>query len=125
MYLLVARRIDHQTVESSQIRSFSKMFSKSCTYQQQLTAKLRILDKCLTYNHETTWKQIRKQGNTNLFAQTVEYQVWKSLSRPSGLLYLGKLGSGKPVTLANIVDDLNLFVKNRKAYVISLLLCPG
>jgi len=40
--------------------------------------------------------------------QQAEYREWRDGSDPSALLYTGKLGSGKSVLLANIVDDLSL-----------------
>jgi Cdc6-like AAA superfamily ATPase len=73
---------------------------------------LRVLDFCSDYDHETTWKQTRKAGNAALFASLAEYQEWKDYSSPRTLLYTGKLGSGKSVLLANIVDDLNIHAKN-------------
>jgi hypothetical protein len=116
--LLVAKRIEFESEEGSRFRSFANKFSKSVTHQREITAKLHILDKCSSHNHETTWKQIRKLGNTKLYAQTDEYRDWRMQSKSSTLLFRGKLGCGKSVAMANIVDDLNLFVANQDACVV-------
>ncbi|KAF2675922.1 hypothetical protein K458DRAFT_447792 [Lentithecium fluviatile CBS 122367] len=98
--------------ESSRFRALSSKLSKSAVYQQKLATNLRVLDFCSKYDHETTWKQTRKVGKAALFAPLAEYQAWKDYSSSCTLLYTGKLGSGKSVLLANIVDDLNIHAKN-------------
>jgi type II secretory pathway predicted ATPase ExeA len=94
--------------ENSRVRALSTKLSKSAAHQQKLATNQRVLDFCSTYNHETTWKQTRKVGSSALFASLSEYQEWKDSSRSCTLLVIGKLGSGKSVLLANIVDDLNI-----------------
>lgn len=108
MRILVAKRIENEAEENSRFRSLSKKFSKSVSHQQEIAAKLRVLDNCSTYDYQTTWRQLRKSGNTTLFSRCPEYMDWKIQSTSSTLVYLGILGCGKSVTLANIVDDLNL-----------------
>jgi hypothetical protein len=78
---------------------------------------LRILDLFSTFDLETTWKQTRKTGNTQIFEQTPEYGRWKENSESSTLVYTGKLGCGKSVMLANIVDDLTTHVEGTDATV--------
>jgi hypothetical protein len=116
--LLVAQKIDIDSEQNSRFQSITNKFSKSISHRLEIAARLRILDKCSIYDHETTWKQIRKLGNTNLYAQTDEYRNWRSETKSCSLLYLGILGCGKSVTMANIVDDLNLWVANQKASVV-------
>jgi ankyrin repeat protein len=94
--------------ESSGSRALTREMFKSASYQQRHATNMLVLDFCSTYDHEIAWKQIRKAGNTSLYTQQAEYQEWKDGSRSSTLLYMGKLGSGKSVLLANIVDDLSL-----------------
>jgi hypothetical protein len=65
------------------------------------------------YDYETAWKQARKIGTTTLLNRTTEYQDWKGQVDSCTLLYTGKLGFGKSVLLANIVDDLNLHVRSK------------
>jgi hypothetical protein len=118
MSLLVAKMTKEQADQSSQIRSITKKFSRTVAHQHKLTEKLRILDGCSTYDHETTWKQIRKQGNTNSFVQTLAYDDWRLASYPCTLRYFGTLGCGKSVVLANMIDDLNLSINVHPAVVV-------
>ncbi|KAH7120338.1 hypothetical protein B0J13DRAFT_162983 [Dactylonectria estremocensis] len=76
--------------------------------REKLAARLRILDSCSTYDYQTTWKELRRRGNTSWFTMQPEYKDWKKRSESSTLLYSGKPGAGKSFTLANMVDDLNL-----------------
>lgn len=118
VHMLIARRLEDESVENSRFRSVSKILSKSTTEHQQLVVKLRILDGCSTYDYTKTWKQIRKCGNTTLFAQDDAYKSWKSSTEALTLLYIGKLGCGKSVTLANMIDDLNLSPLDQRTQVI-------
>jgi hypothetical protein len=116
--VLMAQRIETEAEENSRFRSLTTKFSRTVTSRQMIAAELRILEKCSTHDHETAWKQIRKTGNTTLFSQTAEFVKWRSQTQSCTLLYLGKLGCGKSVMLANIVDDLNLFIGNEDASVV-------
>jgi hypothetical protein len=71
--VLTARRFEEEAEENSRFRSLSKKFSKTVSSQQQLAVKLRVLNNCSLYDYETSWKQIRKIGNTYLFAQSNDY----------------------------------------------------
>ena len=82
--------------------------SKTAAQQRNQIVLRDILDCCSTHDYETTWRQIRKAGNTSLYAQMPEYQQWIAGSDCKTLVLVGKLGYGKSVTLANMVDDLNL-----------------
>ncbi|KAH7231838.1 uncharacterized protein BKA55DRAFT_524137 [Fusarium redolens] len=81
---------------------------ESESHRKKLENRLRILDSCSTYDYQTTWKEIRRCGNTSWFTLQREYQDWKFRSESCTLLYSGKLGYGKSISLANMVDDLNL-----------------
>jgi ankyrin repeat protein len=111
--LLLAKKIEEEAQESSRFRALSSKFSESVSLQQKLKRNLRVLDLCSLYDYETAWKQTRKIGNTTLLNRTTEYQDWKGQVDSCTLLYTGKLGSGKSVLLANIVDDLNLHVRSK------------
>ncbi|KAM0668308.1 hypothetical protein ACQRIU_001870 [Beauveria bassiana] len=76
--------------------------------RRRLDMRIRILERCSTYDYQTTWKQIRKLGNTSLLHHDTEYGQWKANKQSCMLMCTGKLGSGKSVLLANIVNDLNL-----------------
>lgn len=105
---LLAKSIKDEATENLRFRQVSNKFSKSISEQQMLARRLRILDECSDYDHQTTWKQIRKSGNTLRFSTDAAYQDWKAATESSTLLYFGKLGCGKSVALANIVDDLTI-----------------
>jgi ankyrin repeat protein len=111
--LLMAKKIEEEAQENSRFRALSRKLSKSVSLQQELATNLRVLDFCSKYDHETTWKQIRKVGNATIFSQAAEYQEWKGRSDSCTLIYTGKLGSGKSVSLANIVDDIHLDVQGK------------
>ncbi|RKK89112.1 hypothetical protein BFJ68_g16789 [Fusarium oxysporum] len=107
MNLLMAQQLQEQ---SRHLVSISKT-SGAESYRKKLEDRHRILNSCSTYDYQTTWKEIRRCGNTSWFTQQREYQDWKGRSESCTLLYSGGLGSGKSISLANMVDDLNL---NRK-----------
>ncbi|KAH7096031.1 hypothetical protein FB567DRAFT_514046 [Paraphoma chrysanthemicola] len=118
MRLLLAKRVEDEADQNSRFRSLSTKWSKKIAHQQQLAVRLRILNSCSTYEHETTWKQFRRIGNTTLFIHAPEYQTWKNRDSSSTLLYFGMLGCGKSVTMANMVDDLNLSAKSTATSVV-------
>jgi hypothetical protein len=104
--LLMAKTIKEEAQENSKFRTLSGKFFESVSLRQKLKTNLRVLDSCSMYDYETTWKQTRKIGNATIFNQTAEYQDWKGHETSCTLLYTGKLGSGKSVLLANLIDDL-------------------
>ncbi|KAH7401756.1 hypothetical protein DE146DRAFT_779970, partial [Phaeosphaeria sp. MPI-PUGE-AT-0046c] len=103
--------------ESSGFRALTRDMFMSASRQQIHATRIRVLDFCSTYDYETAWKQIRKAGNAPFHTQQAEYREWRDGSHPGTLLYTGKLGSGKSVLLANIVDDLSLLSKKEKPLV--------
>ncbi|KAF7507921.1 hypothetical protein GJ744_009955 [Endocarpon pusillum] len=120
--LLMARKIEEEAEKNSRFRALSSKVSKSVSLQQKIETKLFVLNSCSMYDYEATWKQTRKVGNATLFNQTAEYQDWKGRTDSCTLMYTGKLGSGKSVSLANIVDDLNLHVR-KKDIVVAYFFC--
>jgi hypothetical protein len=61
-----------------------------------------------------------------LFAQSEDYLKWRTQAKSCTLLYLGFLGCGKSVTMANIVDDLSLFVAEaHDVFIGGILLRPA
>src|SRR5271170_2060402 len=115
--LLIAKKIEEEAEESSRFRALSSKFSKSVSLQQKIETNLRVLNICSMYDYEATWKQTRKVGNATLFNRTAEYQDWKGRADSCTLMYRGKLGSGKSVLLANIVDNLNLHIRSKNIVV--------
>jgi ankyrin repeat protein len=107
----------NEAQESSGIRALTREISRSASAQQRYATNMRVLDFCSTYDHETSWKQIRKAGNTSFHMQHAEYRKWRDSLDPCTLMYTGRLGSGKSVLSANIVDDLNLFTDSAQSPV--------
>ncbi|EUC46760.1 hypothetical protein COCMIDRAFT_35627 [Bipolaris oryzae ATCC 44560] len=103
--------------ENSRFRAFTLETLKSGALQRIQETKMRILNFCSKYDHETAWKQTRKLGNSSFHTQNAEYQEWKTSLLPGTLMFTGKLGSGKSVLPANIVDDLNLSTGNDRPIV--------
>ena len=102
--LLTGQNIQEQ---SFSIKSLLRS-SEIQAHRQRQKARVRILNTLSAYDHQTTWKEIRKVGNSTLFSQMSEYQDWKAGASSCTVVFAGKLGSGKSVLLANIIDDLNL-----------------
>lgn len=58
--------------------------------------------------HITTWRRHRRKGDCKWIYQTAAYKSWISEDASSTLCISGKLGSGKTVTMANIVGQINM-----------------
>ncbi|KAJ5802840.1 NACHT nucleoside triphosphatase [Penicillium pulvis] len=82
---------------------------QSASDEQKFRTKQRILDFCSQIEYTTAWKQSRRAGTTTLFRDCECYKAWKSDKYCSTLVYTGKLGVGKSVMLANMVDDLQAY----------------
>ncbi|KAJ6036365.1 hypothetical protein N7540_000644 [Penicillium herquei] len=112
--LLMAEKIENEALKTSKFQNaLWKKLAKSDddAHQARINARLRVLNFCSEFDHTVIWKQTRKAGTTRLFKESPEYTTWKdpALSCIScTLVYTGKLGSGKSVMLANMVDDLHL-----------------
>jgi hypothetical protein len=111
--LLITQNLNNNGQEIVGIKTLVTKGLGFITHQRSLQNKLRVLDLCSTYDFQRTWKQTRKIGNSSLFSQCTDYQNWRSKVRSSTLIYIGKLGSGKSVLLANIIDDLCCWVQER------------
>ncbi|KAM3071951.1 hypothetical protein ACMFMF_007348 [Clarireedia jacksonii] len=112
--LSMGQKIEDEGQENSRFRALSTIYSETASRRAKLKMNLRVLGLCSTYDYETTWKQIRKRGNATLFNNNTEYQNWKNETKSCTLIYRGKLGSGKSVLLANIVEDLNLHFRDKR-----------
>ena len=105
---LVARRVETEAESNSRFRAVISASAKNAGHQQKRAAIQKLLDCCSTYDYETPWRQIRKAGNTSLYTHLPEYSQWVVAPESRTLILVGKLGYGKSVTLANIVDNLIL-----------------
>ncbi|KAJ5549351.1 hypothetical protein N7513_006585 [Penicillium frequentans] len=112
---LMARRIEEQASFTTQF--WSRKYSKEITHQRQMKAYLAALEFCSTYDYMAPWKQARRLGNTNLFCQCPQYIDWRERASSCSVILTGRLGSGKSVLLANMVDDLNLKIQGQNVIV--------
>ncbi|GAB1318907.1 NACHT domain-containing protein [Madurella fahalii] len=117
--LLMCQSMEEQ---NSRLKSLLR-HSEAESHRRRLERYARVLDSCSQYDHQTTWKQVRKLGSATVFHQATEYQNWKTQLDSCTLLYKGMLGSGKSVLLANIVDDLNLHVQDSGVPVAYFFCC--
>ncbi|MCJ1384352.1 hypothetical protein MMC17_007468 [Xylographa soralifera] len=117
MNLMMAKKIDEEGQENSRFRAFSNKQRERRSLERTMRTKQRILDACSTYEYQTAWKQIRKAGSATLFSGNAKYEDWRCQTDSCTLVYTGKLGSGKSVLLANIVDDLYLYAGNQNITV--------
>ncbi|EGU81654.1 hypothetical protein FOXB_07851, partial [Fusarium oxysporum f. sp. conglutinans Fo5176] len=123
-YFIIVTRLCFQSISWTQKSAFSRLSTSiSDPEMKELQSELDIWSSsikeeanlllnqkaCSQYDYQTTWKQTRKAGTTRLLESFSEYQQWQSdqLSHDS-VLFRGKLGAGKSVLLANVVDNLNL-----------------
>ena len=113
----------NEATEMSRFRTFAKKFSDTsirdlgeARTRKRKEAELRFLNACSVYNHEESWKQARKRGNTHWICHDEKYRQWKG-ERVSGTLWCtGILGSGKTVLSANVVEDLKITTTAIVAY---------
>ncbi|TWU72390.1 hypothetical protein ED733_000595 [Metarhizium rileyi] len=116
--LLMAQGVEDQGLSLSGMIDVSKRDKSNAHRQQQLKDKARILAACSTHDHQASWKRLRKMGSTTLFSHDDKYISWRgdvdALDEPRTLIYTGKLGAGKSVLVANMVEDLNLHAVQSK-----------
>jgi len=105
---LATQTIETEAKENSGFRALFGATRASETHRRRLKRRLKLLDGCSRLDFETPWKQARKLGDSTIFVNNDVYRRWRQGSGPSMLILTGKLGSGKSVTMANMVDDLHL-----------------
>ena len=117
MSILMAEGIEGEAQENWRFRALITKVSASTSELQRLEMNRLVLASLSMHDFEKIWKQTRKTGNTSLFNRSTTYQDWKGRGDSSTLVYTGKLGSGKSVLLANMVDDINLHIQNKCTFV--------
>ena len=117
MSILMAEKLEREAQENWRFRALAAKVSASTLQWQRLNMNRLILENLSKHDFEKTWKQTRKVGNTTLLNRNVTYQEWKDRSDSCTLVYAGKLGCGKSVLLANMVDDINLHVQDKNTLV--------
>ena len=117
MNILMAEKIEGEAQENWRLRALATKVSASTVQSQRLNMNRLVLESLSKHDFETTWKQTRKAGNTTLLTHNNTYQDWRDRGDSCTLVYTGKLGCGKSVLLANMVDDINLHVQNKNTPV--------
>ncbi|KAJ5266574.1 NACHT nucleoside triphosphatase [Penicillium angulare] len=112
-----AKKRQQEEAANSKSRNILGELFQSSSNQEKFQAKQQILDFCSQFEYMTTWKQSRRMGNTKLFRDCESYKAWKSDQSCSTLVYTGKLGVGKSVMCANMVDDLQMPLDGEKRVV--------
>ncbi|XXH05855.1 hypothetical protein Hte_012295 [Hypoxylon texense] len=106
--------------EDASARSVLSKLSSQELHRRRVEKKMKFLRNCSTFNYQSAWKQARKCGNATWFLREEVYRDWKQKASSSTLLVEGKLGAGKTVLLANMIDDLNL---NTTGHIITYFFC--
>ena len=117
MGVLMAEKIEVEAQENWRFRALMTKVSASTSPSQRLNMNRLVLESLSKHDFEKTWKQTRKAGNTTLLNRNITYQDWKDREDSCTLMYTGKLGCGKSVLLANIVDDTILHIQNKATMV--------
>ncbi|KXG54509.1 uncharacterized protein PGRI_076530 [Penicillium griseofulvum] len=111
---MMHERNEEEAEANSRFRNVSTRFFSSTSSQQanqqRFMTRQRVLDFCCEYDYMVPWKQVCKAGSTDLFLKCPHYKAWRDRTERSPLVYTAKLGAGKSVMLASIVDDLHLHV---------------
>lgn len=118
---LSAKTQEEEARENSMFRSIVlDKFDKNYATRRKLVAKLSLLDACSVYDYASTWRQMRKKGKTASLSGCNEYITWRDNPGVTNtLVCFGKLGSGKSVFTANLIEDLLLKApKGTTAYFI-------
>jgi len=83
--------------------------------------KFQFLDGLSMHDHRIAWKQARRQGTSSWLFSDPSYEIWSSSSQSSVLWCTGKLGSGKTVLSANVIEQL--MVHESPNHSVSYFLC--
>lgn len=90
-----------RTLLSSRSTQAIQAARKRASYKTQL----RFLDACSTFDYQAPWKRARKAGlSTQILAENT-YKQWIEDSASSALWCTGKLGCGKTVSTATLVEE--------------------
>ncbi|KAM0244239.1 hypothetical protein ACHAP5_006452 [Fusarium lateritium] len=107
--LLLNQKVDDEARQNSSFRTWITNRDGRLHWQEKIKSRDAFLNACSQYDYSTPWKQSRKHGTTSILKSCDQYQQWKaSQYNNRSIIVHGKLGAGKSVLLANIIDDLNL-----------------
>ena len=95
----------HRALAAKVSSSASEDLRKVVEWKQQ-KAEARFLEACSIYKHQIAWKQARKKGSTNWISKSESYKHWLRANDACAFWLTGKLGAGKTVVSANVIEDL-------------------
>ncbi|KAI0537192.1 hypothetical protein GGR58DRAFT_472920 [Xylaria digitata] len=105
---LQAETTEREARQNEDFRAWAAVTNRSAIHCQKVEKRIHRLSLFSSFDYETPWKQIRKRGSASSPLGSASYKEWNAEKRPCTILLTGKMGSGKSVIMANIVDDLNL-----------------
>lgn len=120
-----------QVVEAKKSSRFRKFMSRS-KVSQELEERRKIkgpmarwnfLNACSGYDHQPSWKQLRKAGSSSWIYEEEEYKEWLKPGSSSILWCTGIIGSGKSVLTANLVENLVASTVPSPTTVVSYFFC--
>lgn len=117
---VTSETVEHEATKNNTFRALVDKRYAWEAQQRILRQRATLMAAISATDHETPYKQARKCGTSTIFHHDTTYQAWKASQQPASLLLLGKLGSGKSVTMASIVDDLYL---SKQDYTITYFFC--
>ncbi|KAK6193725.1 hypothetical protein LQW54_012151 [Pestalotiopsis sp. IQ-011] len=103
--LLLTQTTEYEAVENSHVRKWLARSIDSSAYQRRIDKRLQWLTAFSAFDYETPWKQARKRGSSTFFTKVPSYKQWKEKQGPPNLLLSGKMGCGKSVIMANMVEQ--------------------
>ncbi|EXF82998.1 hypothetical protein CFIO01_08039 [Colletotrichum fioriniae PJ7] len=105
--LLLNQHLKTEAELSADARLTTARWTASTAQRFDVGKKMKWLEYCSTYDFQTTWKQMQKLGLTSLLHNSDDYQQWKRHDSSASILFSGRIGAGKSVTMANVVSDLS------------------
>ncbi|KAJ9609751.1 hypothetical protein H2200_006079 [Cladophialophora chaetospira] len=99
-------------LERQDASAFRAMFSSTSKQEMQAAQKrrshklkLRFLDACSTFDYQVLWRRARKAGTSTWILEEDAYKQWVAESASNVLWCTGKLGCGKTVSTATLVQE--------------------
>ncbi|KAH7368617.1 hypothetical protein B0T11DRAFT_277381 [Plectosphaerella cucumerina] len=108
--LLSAKTNVSEAKENKASRALLRGLSSEARRQAREVKAVRFLKELCTHQQDfdAVRANVRQQGTVDWIFKHPEYTKWKTEPVSSTLNLVGKLGSGKSVVMANVVDDLHL-----------------
>ncbi|KAK4947542.1 hypothetical protein LTR10_013487 [Elasticomyces elasticus] len=128
---IIKEEVSHANIRDTQLEhsANSRLRDKVSQYfadnrqRNNEKARRRFLHTCSQYDHEQAFRQALRRGRSTWLSQTTEYKQWTEPA--SSILWcIGILGSGKSVSIANMVSDLVITASSQSsAAIVSYYFC--